>query len=66
MSTMTQPEGLRLDELEKLPLKELIAYVRRIGIGLRGARTKRDIIRRLETEAAVRRMLSGLRDGARP
>lgn len=66
MSTMTQPEGLRIDELEKLPLKELIAYVRRIGIGLRGARTKRAILERLRIEAEVRRTLSGLRDGATP
>ncbi len=66
MNTVQRIDELTLEELAKLPLKELIAYVRRIGIGLRGARTKRDIIRRLETEAAVRRMLSGLRDGARP
>ena len=64
--TMTQPEGLRLDELEKLPLKELIASVRRLGIGLRGARSKRAILERLRVENEVRRTLSGLRDGATP
>ena len=63
---MKRIDELTLEELAKLPLKELIASVRRLGIGLRGARTKRAILERLRVENEVRRTLSGLRDGATP
>ena len=66
MNTVQRIDELTLEELAKLPLKELIAYVRRLGIGLRGARSKRAILERLRVENEVRRTLSGLRDGATP
>jgi len=55
-----------VDELRTLSRAELVAYVKRLGLGLRGARSKRAILERLRVENEVRRTLSGLRDGATP
>jgi len=55
-----------IDKAKTMSLKELKAYARSLGIWLRGERTKEGIIRRLQIEASVRRMISGLRDGANP
>jgi hypothetical protein len=53
-------------KLRTMSVAELRGLLNSMGVSARGARTKRELINRIETELRIRRDLAAIRGGARP